>query len=810
MKRASLPCCVIAVILAFGMCMASASAYGAIDGIYRPTQNPQSMNVYVQTYTTGSAVIILTPDAIATWYAFLDTDWKVGITNPQDLTDSGHSLSMSFSSDTEATATLTPAGGNPIQYSLSKDFSAPDGSSTADGIYKGSPTTNLYVQTYSTKAAILIFSPDARSWMVFLDTDWSDGIDVADDLAGYGHILNMAATDSDSYSAVIQLSEGGSLSYALDKQFSAPDTSQPPAADWTFMVFIAGDNNLSQALYSDMNEMETAGSTDKANVVIQFEVSQNYTSELKQQFPNTYRARVIKDNDTSNFTSPVTNVGNLDMGSPQVLADFIKWAIQTYPAKRYALTLEDHGSGWKERGTTMGGFRGLLQDETSGSYMSVPGLAAALENAGIHVAVLDFDLCLMAMYEVAYELAGFADYLVFSEETEPGDGNPYDTVLSALVANPSMSALALAQLIPDKFQNFYEQEGRSVSTKSAFDMSKLTNLDSAMNALAQTLNQNINTIRPDVQQARGNSIAYEFKENHDLGDFLAKLNAETSDQEVKTKISQVQSVLSSAIVRNGVHVPSQQTDPRSGSTGLAVYLPTREQVSDQDLASYNELAVNQVRAAEGTWGSFVNLLVTGDASGGQQPLETAEGNFIIDLYWDTDADLDLYIWEPDGLISAPWEGVSTPNGFFSGDSAETGYSEEFYAAAEVVAVGDYDILVNYWDNGFFSVDALAEVTVIYSDGSMDVVQSPILSLGNPAPIDWYESDDEIDKVLNNFYSDWWYVGYITIGGSAQNQVAAISIRSGDRTKVFKPVLNGKSLGKKRGLKPGILIPKPAR
>jgi len=809
MKRDSLYCCLIAVVLACGMCLTSASAHGAIDGIYKPTVNPESMNVYVQTYTTGSAVIILTPDAISTWYAFLDTDWKSGITNPQDLTNLGHSLSMDFTSDTEAAATLTPAGGNPVQYTLSKDFSAPDGSSTLDGIYKGIPTTNLYLQTYSTKAAILIFSPDAQSWMVFLDTNWTDGIDVANDLADYGHSLSMTAVDSDSYTAVMQLGGGGSVSYVLDKQFSAPDTSQPPAADWTFMVFIAGDNNLSQALYSDMNEMEAVGSTDKVNVVIQFEVSQNYTSSLKAQFPNTYRARVVKDNDTSNFTSPVTDVGSLDMGSPQVLADFIKWAVQTYPAKRYALTLEDHGSGWKDRGTIMGGFRGLLQDESSGSYMSVTGLATALESAGVHLAVLDFDLCLMAMYEVAYELTGLADYLVFSEETEPGAGNPYDTILSDLVGNPSMSAMALAQLIPDKFHNFYEREGRSVSTKSAFDMSKIISLDSAMNALAQTLNQNINTVRPDVQQARGNSIAYEFKENHDLGDFLVKLDAQTFNQEVKNKISSLQSVLNSAVIRNRVHVPSQQTDPRSGSTGLAVYLPTREQVSDQDLASYNQLAVNQARAAEGTWGSFVNLLVTGDASGGQQPLEKAEGNFIIDLYWDTDADLDLYIWEPDGLISAPWEGVSTPNGFFSGDSADTGHPEEFYAAAEQVEVGDYDILVNYWDDGFY-VDARALVTIIYSDGSTDEVLSPILSLGNPAPLDWYDSPTEIDKVLANFYSDWWYVGYITIGAGAQNQVAEITIRSGDHTEILKPVLNGNRLGKKRGMRPGIQIPKLAR
>ena len=87
---------------------------------------------------------------------------------------------------------------------------------------------------------------------------------------------------------------------------------------------------------------------------------------------------------------------------------------------------------------------------------------------------------------------------------------------------------------------------------------------------------------------------------------------------------------------------------------------------------------------------------------------------------------------------------------------------------------------------------------------------PILSLNNPAPEDWYDSEDEIDKVIGNFYSDWWYVGYITIGASAQNQVVEISIRSGDRTKVLKPILNGKRLDKKRGLRPGILIPKPFR
>ena len=61
--------------------------------------------------------------------------------------------------------------------------------------------------------------------------------------------------------------------------------------------------------------------------------------------------------------------------------------------------------------------------------MSLPDLAGAVRTAGVHLDVINFDACLMAMYEVAYEFLGLTDYMVFSEEVEPGDGDPYDTIL---------------------------------------------------------------------------------------------------------------------------------------------------------------------------------------------------------------------------------------------------------------------------------------------------------------------------------------------------------------------------------------------
>ena len=39
-------------------------------------------------------------------------------------------------------------------------------------------------------------------------------------------------------------------------------------ADWTWMVYLAGDNNLEGAAVDDLNEMQQVGSSDRLNVVV--------------------------------------------------------------------------------------------------------------------------------------------------------------------------------------------------------------------------------------------------------------------------------------------------------------------------------------------------------------------------------------------------------------------------------------------------------------------------------------------------------------------------------------------------------------
>jgi len=220
------------------------------------------------------------------------------------------------------------------------------------------------------------------------------------------------------------------------------DTLPEPSAsaDWTYMVYMGADNNLSTAGLFDLNEMETAGSGEKVNIVLQAEFSSFYTDFSAIGHDGyggeTLRFLVKNDGNPDNVNlNAGKSIGNVDMGSPAALTNFIKWAAASYPAKHYALVIWDHGAGWKKSAL----FKGAVQDETSDSFMSLPMLAGAVRSAGVPLDVINFDACLMAMYEVAFEFSGLTDYMVFSEEVEPGEGDPYDTILSALKNRPGLT-----------------------------------------------------------------------------------------------------------------------------------------------------------------------------------------------------------------------------------------------------------------------------------------------------------------------------------------------------------------------------------
>ena len=196
-----------------------------MDGIYK--DDNETINAYVQTYTTGEVLVILTPDLVH-WYVFLDPDWTDGITSLSDLANQGHELTMSFLNNGDVLGVLVYGQGGSASWVLKRVFRSLQNASLEDGIYKQAQDMNAYVQTYAEGSAIFIFTPNALDWTVFLDSDYANGISVPNDLANAQYKLVMTPAGSSAYNAVVTPPTGPAGTYLLNRAYAAPKALSAP------------------------------------------------------------------------------------------------------------------------------------------------------------------------------------------------------------------------------------------------------------------------------------------------------------------------------------------------------------------------------------------------------------------------------------------------------------------------------------------------------------------------------------------------------------------------------------------------------
>lgn len=531
------------------------------------------------------------------------------------------------------------------------------------------------------------------------------------------------------------------------------------AAEWTYMVYMGADNNLSEEAIKDIEEMRQASYDSRINIVVQVELSPKYSfvppSELADY--NTHRLHI-----SNGQIKNIMNLGNVNMADPSTLADFIHWAATNYAANRYALTIWDHGLGWRAYSRVLK--KGAVQDDTSNTFMSLAQLKNGLAVSGVHLAILDFDACLMAMYEVAYEFSGLTDYMVFSEETEPGTGNPYKDILTALSANPFASSQDVARLMVQKFVASYEGK-RTNATKSAIDMSMVPSLHSKIKTLVQLLLSNMNVYAQVLENARTNAQPYSESGYIDLVSFLNGLSG--LQDNVGATSRELVSFIEHQLVVEEMHVSAGSsggifsTGSVEDSHGIAVFFPSQSDITQDDLTFYRTLAVN---AFSPNWAELITafLQATGNMQAGH---EMTVGGFALGVAWFNDAwqpgdaDVDIFVFEPDDSLNAPWMGQTTANGFFSSDSADSGDSYETYGTQPHIMKGDYLLIVNYYENG--KRDSYANVYSLYMDPTAGVPFWAFtpgdyykhMSLLHPVPADW--DDDVIMGIILGLYSDWW-------------------------------------------------------
>jgi hypothetical protein len=394
-------------------------------------------------------------------------------------------------------------------------------------------------------------------------------------------------------------------------------------ANWTIMHYMAVDNNLEGAAFNDYYEMQSVGTGNGVNIITEFDRAAGFETRfgdwtdtrryviqhvpaqpeldmagqrealvayfVEQGYgdPDSLRAEVATLDDalvTTIFTSnnvgvtfeqtPVEELGEVDMGDPQALYDFIVWGVQNYPAEHYLIILGSHGGGW----------RGLGPDEGEGeSILDLPEIDAALAQARADLGIAKFDIvgfdaCLMAVTDVAVMLEPHADYVLFSQEVIPSNGWEYLNSITAVQANPDWDAFQVGTNFIDNYMAYYAGKGsRTKVGLSLIETAGLPNLLASLDNFAQVVGADTVELLSALGSARNNSQIFgaslgdraDVYSYVDLRDFMTWFSVQTTITE-----DAYNAALEVVAAYDGAVVYSLADSKLPRATGLGVYLPS--------------------------------------------------------------------------------------------------------------------------------------------------------------------------------------------------------------------------------------------
>lgn len=421
----------------------------------------------------------------------------------------------------------------------------------------------------------------------------------------------------------------------------------------TIMVYMCGTDLESKSgmATSDLTEMTKAKIGEQVNLLVYTGGCSGWQNRTVSSSTN--QIYQIKDGGLSCL---VQDAGDVSMTKPETLSGYIQWCAQNYPANRYELIFWDHGGG------SVSGY-GYDQKYPKTGSMNLAGINQALKNGGVSFDFIGFDACLMATMENALMLSQYADYLIASEETEPGIGWYYTDWLTALSKNPSMPTLELGKQITDDFVNECIRKGQGQKvTLSVVDLAELeATAPEALTAFSKSTgdlirNENYQT----VSNARVNTREFAQSSKIDQVDLIHLAKNMGTDEG-----KQLAGVLCSAVKYN---LTSQSM---TNAYGLSIYFPYKKVSSvDSIVRTYEQIGMDSEYAK--CIQDFASLEVSGQAASGgsSSPLPTLLGETGLGGTLDADALEQLL----GSLFSGSFGNVagldSSNMGFLSGRSAE--------------------------------------------------------------------------------------------------------------------------------------------
>jgi len=428
-----------------------------------------------------------------------------------------------------------------------------------------------------------------------------------------------------------------------------------PVRDWTVIYYSTTKDILSYSLISALLEMKKTGTTDRVNVVVEAalpvrspsgtlsvpsirmvlgkaadpEKIAGYSRLLRRYTEGVIDSAVLKA-----FSGDIVKTeNNADTGDWRRAAEFINWARENYPAKRYALVLFGHGEGFLDRKKFLNNGKGVLIDAVTHNYVTLPELRLLMAATG-KVDLFAMHSCVMQMAEVAYQLRDYADVIVGSSDLQFGTGYDMRGFLDALNAAPGASSKALgADLAAGYVRRIHDRASPRVpgAQASALSSSKLQGFTARLDAwvdavmalkdkrvfrtaIHEVVRFDIFAITPKTANA---AAARAYSISGDLYDFVRLINENLPQDDPVSPLARGRGIelmdfIAGELVAGYSYTGNSTTGFGLGRAhGLAIHVPP-ELFYEDSLEGFNSISETNYWdlpfAKETRWGTFLNWL----------------------------------------------------------------------------------------------------------------------------------------------------------------------------------------------------------
>ncbi len=491
------------------------------------------------------------------------------------------------------------------------------------------PNTNLPPQVCGTKGTATQFMLSPKTFSTVPNFGFHDGHSyrwyvVVSDAAGvqYGYSF---------YERAITL-----VSTQVDPPTAAvtPSATLPAAAnntaDWTLMVYAAGDNQLGDPVHTSR--------------VAQLDRQLDQLRVMAADYPHVH---LVTLSDTYGDTgvpfcylSPTATPdcqerGEISTGDPATLGDFVATAMARYPARHTMLIIAGPGHP----------IGGLGYDMTAAGVPSldIAGLQSAFGAAGLGVGgkrldIIFYQASLMGAVEVVSANAPYARYMVAAAD-EYWSLPLYTAILPLLAGTKrDLPAEVAKGIVNDYHTAMGNYDSAKALSLAAYDLSRATAVSAALNTLGGVLTPALTSdsaaMRKALGRIRQTIQAYDSSGNglinaqeDALVDLKGLASAITADTTLPTTLQNASTallnelnggttplVLASAQV-SGIGIAGRPIS-LSDSAGLSVFFPTNERLGGQPTMVQRYLYGASGEPRDGDWAGFLRAYLSGELGRG--------------------------------------------------------------------------------------------------------------------------------------------------------------------------------------------------